>query len=569
MSRHRRWRDTGVVTAMRSLVHRSIQMTPSSPAASAAATALRSRRSTRATAARCSATPARCFAAPSTTPRTSCRTSSSARTRRCAAGDVPDELRPWLYRLTRNRAIDEVRRKRWGDESLDSDHAFTSDAREDPDTVLRRKEAVRRLIEDLADLPVRQREALLARELDDQSPEQVAAQLGVSVMAVHKLTSRARENLIKTRDARDAACPEIRGTLLDAHERGARPSEHGVRHVKGLRRLPRLPARHPVASARLQALNPALGLPLLAGIVKLAGGGGAKTAAGRRRGDRRRRRRRDRRHRRGHTRCPPIRPRGAVPAGGHPRRQRSPGPARRPDPDPNRDRHGAVDVPAGRPAEPDRDARMPGADGVHRLCRAARRTSLDYNSMSDAIPRRTTNAHIYRTSATVAVGKGTIGIVCRRPDANGSLAPYPRKLRPGERLAHRRAVSPRMPLQNALPAACRGRITCTAPSLGICSRSSAATRRAGGRSSPTTTTPSGGSARLRAGSRPAGCARERRRVGARRAARATVNHMVNDPFRALSHPIRRGIVERLAAGRRRSARPPAASGCPSPRSPST
>jgi len=24
--------------------------------------------------------------------------------------------------------------------------------------------------------------------------------------------------------------------------------------------------------------------------------------------------------------------------------------------------------------------------------------------------------------------------------------------------------------------------------------------------------------------------------------------MVNDPFRALSHPIRRGIVERLAAG---------------------
>ena len=47
--------------------------------------------------------------------------------------------------------------------------------------MLRRKEAVRRLMEDLADLPVKQRMALLARELDDQSPEQVAAQLGVSV----------------------------------------------------------------------------------------------------------------------------------------------------------------------------------------------------------------------------------------------------------------------------------------------------------------------------------------------------------------------------------------------------
>jgi DNA-binding transcriptional ArsR family regulator len=30
--------------------------------------------------------------------------------------------------------------------------------------------------------------------------------------------------------------------------------------------------------------------------------------------------------------------------------------------------------------------------------------------------------------------------------------------------------------------------------------------------------------------------------------RGTVNPVVNDPFRALSHPIRRGIVERLAAG---------------------
>ena len=29
---------------------------------------------------------------------------------------------------------------------------------------------------------------------------------------------------------------------------------------------------------------------------------------------------------------------------------------------------------------------------------------------------------------------------------------------------------------------------------------------------------------------------------------AIVHLMVNDPFRALSHPIRRGIVERLAAG---------------------
>lgn len=195
------------------------------------------------------------------------------------AGDVPDELRPWLYRLTRNRAIDEVRRKRWGDESLESD-TVTGDGREEPETMLRRKEAVRRLVEDLADLPLRQREALLGRELDDQTAEQIAARLGVSVTAAHNLASRARANLIKARDARDADCPDIRTTLLEAHERGVRPTEHALRHVRGcdacrahqrdIRRL----------SKQLHALNPALGLPVVGAIVKLAGGGMTKAAAG-------------------------------------------------------------------------------------------------------------------------------------------------------------------------------------------------------------------------------------------------------------------------------------------------
>ena len=36
--------------------------------------------------------------------------------------------------------------------------------------------------------------------------------------------------------------------------------------------------------------------------------------------------------------------------------------------------------------------------------------------------------------------------------------------------------------------------------------------------------------------------------GASPAASGTVNYVVNDSFKVLSHPIRRGIVERLAAG---------------------
>jgi RNA polymerase sigma factor (sigma-70 family) len=194
------------------------------------------------------------------------------------AGRVPDELRPWLYRLVRNRAIDEVRRARWGDEALEAESIGAGDDREEPEAVLRRKENVRRLVADLADLPVRQRTALLARELDDQSPEEVAEQLGVSVAAAQMLATRARENLIKTRQARDADCADVRAAPLDAHERGVRPSEHALRHVKGCDACRAYQKDIRKLSKSLQALNPALGLPLLAGAAKLLGGGGGKVA---------------------------------------------------------------------------------------------------------------------------------------------------------------------------------------------------------------------------------------------------------------------------------------------------
>ena len=195
-------------------------------------------------------------------------------------GRGPDELRPWLYRLTRNRAIDEVRRARWGDESLGDDVARLPDDREDPEAVLRRRESIRRLVDDLADLPVRQRTALLARELDDQSPAQVAEQLGVSVAAAQMLATRARENLLKTRAARDADHADIRAALLDAHERGVRPTEHVLRHLEGCDACRAYQQDLRKLTKQLHALDPVFGLPLLAGVAKLLGTGGGKTAAG-------------------------------------------------------------------------------------------------------------------------------------------------------------------------------------------------------------------------------------------------------------------------------------------------
>ena len=124
--------------------------------------------------------------------------------RALCAGDAPGELRPWLYRLTRNRAIDEMRRKRWGEARLDPSRSYGAGDPPEPAGELQRRESVRRLFEDIAALPGRQREALVARELDGAGLDEVAVRLGVSVAAAQKLASRARANLVKVRAAREA-----------------------------------------------------------------------------------------------------------------------------------------------------------------------------------------------------------------------------------------------------------------------------------------------------------------------------------------------------------------------------
>lgn len=192
--------------------------------------------------------------------------------------DRPDvaDLKPWLYALVRNRAIDEVRRARRTDVELADERLPSTEG--DPAMILHRKETVRRLVEDIAELPDQQRTALLMREVDGVRAEEVGAHLGVSTQAAQMLVARARGALVRARGARDASCHEIRDQLSLAYEQGVRATEHALRHVqdcpscrafrRDLRRVDR----------RLAALTPPfwLALPVLAAKV----GGGGKLAAG-------------------------------------------------------------------------------------------------------------------------------------------------------------------------------------------------------------------------------------------------------------------------------------------------
>ncbi len=106
-------------------------------------------------------------------------------------------LRPWLYAITRNRALDQLRRPQHtvpftGDEMRIA--AFGAD----PVSLINRSERVDSLVGHLNDLPTRQRQALVMLELEDRSHSQIGRVLKVSAGASKALVCRARGALGRT-----------------------------------------------------------------------------------------------------------------------------------------------------------------------------------------------------------------------------------------------------------------------------------------------------------------------------------------------------------------------------------
>jgi RNA polymerase sigma-70 factor (ECF subfamily) len=109
-------------------------------------------------------------------------------------------LKPWLYTIVRNRALDVLRRpQRTTDLEL---HApVLHDAAADPHERVLRAEDLRQLVGELARLPERQRTALVLHELGGASHETIAQHLHVSTGGSKALVCRARSGLAKARSA--------------------------------------------------------------------------------------------------------------------------------------------------------------------------------------------------------------------------------------------------------------------------------------------------------------------------------------------------------------------------------
>jgi len=113
-------------------------------------------------------------------------------------------LKPWLYTIVRNRALDHLRRPATHNlELLDDVHEAPPELH-DPATRIFERDRVLHLVSDIAALPERQRRALVLRELDGASYREVAGALHVSIPATKSLLVRARGNLVDAAAAREA-----------------------------------------------------------------------------------------------------------------------------------------------------------------------------------------------------------------------------------------------------------------------------------------------------------------------------------------------------------------------------
>ncbi len=197
------------------------------------------------------------------------------------------ELKPWLYRIAHNESIDLLRRRR-ETRPLDVEQAAPGyGLAEDVAT----RERLRRLLADLEELPERQREVLVMREVAGLGFGEIAAALDTSEAVARQTLYEARQSLRQMEEGREMSCDEVTRALSDgdgrvirrrdvrAHLRACSDCRAFREEIKGRRcdlaAISPLPAA--AVAGMLQGLVGGSGAASGGGLAATLGGGAAKT----------------------------------------------------------------------------------------------------------------------------------------------------------------------------------------------------------------------------------------------------------------------------------------------------
>jgi RNA polymerase sigma factor (sigma-70 family) len=195
------------------------------------------------------------------------------------ADDRPINARPWLYRIARNRCLNHLRRPQpAGQDSMD---VFERDGGVTTADTVHKREEFRQIVADVQGLPETQRTALLLREIDALSYEQIAEAMDTTVPSVKSLLVRARVSLAEAAEARLLTCEEVRLELGEVAEGLAKSTPPVRRHLKACDRCRTFKVELRNTSKALAAIYPIGPLLFLKKlwVAKLGVSGAASAAA--------------------------------------------------------------------------------------------------------------------------------------------------------------------------------------------------------------------------------------------------------------------------------------------------
>jgi RNA polymerase sigma factor (sigma-70 family) len=184
------------------------------------------------------------------------------------------ELKPWLYRIAHNESIDLLRRRRETSE-LDVEqvapgYGLSGD--------VATRERLRGLIADLRELPERQREVLVMRELSGFDFEEIGVALETTAAVARQTLYEARQSLRQMEEGREMSCDAVARALSDGDGRVTRRRDvrAHLRSCAGCREFRDEIGRRQQDLAALAPLPAVAAAGMLQGLI----GGGSQAATG-------------------------------------------------------------------------------------------------------------------------------------------------------------------------------------------------------------------------------------------------------------------------------------------------